>query len=50
MLDENEQDALSKIKAYLDAGQSIDAIRAAGWGSWIDHLEAKRFSPSDRLR
>lgn len=43
MPDENEQDALSKIKAYLDAGHGIDAIRGAGWASWIDHLEGKGY-------
>ena len=40
---ESEQEALSKIKAYLDAGHSFDAIRAAGWASWIDHLEGKGY-------
>ena len=43
MPDEAEQDALSKIKAYIDAGHSFDAIRQAGWASWIDHLEAKGY-------
>ena len=28
MPDENEQDALSKIKAYLDVGHSLDALTA----------------------
>ena len=39
----NEHDALSRIKAYLDAGHEIDAIRQAGWSSWIDSLEAKGY-------
>ena len=43
MPDEAEQDALSKLKAYLDAGQSFDAIRSAGWAPWIEHLEAKGY-------
>lgn len=43
MPDENEQNALSKIKAYLDAGHSLDAIRQAGWATWIDRLEAKGY-------
>ena len=32
---------LDKINAYIDAGHSLDAIRDAGWGSWIDRLEEK---------
>lgn len=43
MPDENEQNALTKIKAYLDAGHSLDAIRQIGWASWIEHLEAKGY-------
>ncbi len=43
MPDENEQNALAKIKAYLDAGHSLDAVREAGWAFWIDHLEAKGY-------
>lgn len=47
MLDENEQAALSKIKAYLDSGHSLDDIREVGWASWIDHLEAKGYEVRD---
>lgn len=43
MPEENEQNALSKIKAYLGAGHSLDEIRQAGWASWIDLLEAKGY-------
>ncbi len=43
MLDEREQDALFKIKAYLDAGHTYDSMCEAGWGPWIDHLEAKGY-------
>ena len=43
MPDANEQDALTKIKAYLDAGHDLDAIRRAGWGEWVDHLEARSY-------
>ena len=43
MLNENEQDAVSKIKAYIDSGHSLDEIRQAGWAPWIDHLEAKGY-------
>ena len=43
MLSDAEQDALTKLKAYLDAGHSLDDIREVGWASWIDHLEAKGF-------
>ena len=44
MPDENEQDALSKIKVYLDAGHSIQAIREAGWGEWLDYFASKGVS------
>ena len=40
MPDENESNALAKIKGYLDSGHSLEEVRGAGWGSWIDHLEA----------
>lgn len=43
MPDEREQQALDQIKAYLDAGHSLDAVRQAGWASWIDDLEAKGY-------
>ena len=43
MPDENEQTALNKIKAYLDAGHDLDAVRSAGWKAWIDHLEASGY-------
>lgn len=43
MPDEREQKALDQIKAYLDAGHEIDAIRQGGWSSWIDDLEAKGY-------
>jgi len=41
--DESEQRALDQIKAYLDAGHSLDAIRDAGWATWVEHLEAKGY-------
>ena len=43
MPNESEQRALSKIKAYLDDGRSLDEIRRAGWGSWVDHLQAEGY-------
>lgn len=46
MPDQKELDALSKIKAYIDSGHSLDDIREAGWASWIDHLEAKGYDPA----
>ena len=42
--DDKQQYALSEIRAYLDSGYSLDAIREAGWASWIDHLEAKGYN------
>ena len=43
MPNESEQKALSQIKAYLDAGHSLDAIRQSGWGDWIELLETKGY-------
>ena len=43
MPDEREQKALAQIKAYLDGGHEIDAIRQAGWSSWIDELKSKGY-------
>lgn len=40
---ESEQSALDRIRAYLDAGHSLDAIREAGWAEWIDLLEANGY-------
>ncbi len=42
-----EQTALEQIRKYLDAGHSVDAIRDAGWGEWIDHFDAKGVSLAD---
>ena len=36
LLDDKEQKALSRIRAYLDSGRSLEEIRQAGWGDWID--------------
>lgn len=44
MPSEIEENALTKIKAYLDAGHDLDAIRQAGWSSWIDHLEVRGYN------
>ncbi len=41
MLTESEQQALDQIRKYLAAGSELAAIRAAGWGNWIDYLEDK---------
>lgn len=43
MQDKKERNALSKIKAHLDDGRSLAELRQAGWGSWIDQLEAKGY-------
>lgn len=43
MPDDSQQKALSQIKDFLQAGHSLDAIREAGWGKWIDHLEAEGY-------
>lgn len=43
MPNEAEQDALDRIKEYLDSGHSLDAIRQAGWATWIDHLERQGY-------
>ena len=45
MLTESEQGALDQIREFLDAGHDLSAIRAGGWGSWIDHLESKGIDP-----
>ena len=44
MPDENEQNALTKIKAYLDTGRSLESLREAGWATWIDHLLGKGYN------
>lgn len=36
-----EERALEQIRAYLDAGHALSAVRDAGWGEWIDHFESK---------
>ena len=43
MPNEAEQDALNRIKEYLDSGHSLDAIKTAGWATWVDHLEGKGY-------
>ena len=43
MPNKEEEEALTKIKAYLAAGHELDVIRRAGWESWVDHLHAKGY-------
>ena len=43
MPNDREKEALSKIKAYLDDGRSMDEIREVGWELWIDDLKAKGY-------
>ena len=40
---EGEARALTKIKAYLENGHSLDSVREAGWGDWIEHLESEGY-------
>lgn len=40
---ETEQSALEKIRMYVEAGHSLEAIRKVGWSQWMDHLQAKGF-------
>lgn len=42
--DDGEQEALERIRKYLDAGHSIEAIRQAGWAEWLDYFESKGVS------
>ncbi len=41
MQSDNEQNALSRIRDYLERGHSLEGIREAGWGTWLDYFEAK---------
>lgn len=47
MPDENERNALAKIKNYLDSGHNLDDVRddvrEAGWASWMDNQVAKGY-------
>ena len=41
MSNDETRSALETITGYLDAGLSLDAIRTAGWGAWIDYFNER---------
>lgn len=45
--DSGEQEALTTIRGYMDSGHSLEAIREAGWGDWLDYFEAHGHGFSD---
>ena len=47
MSSDGEQEAFAKIKRYLNAGHSVEAIRDAGWGEWFDYFASKGVSLDD---
>lgn len=40
MRSDNEEKALARIQESLREGRTLDEIREAGWGEWLDHFEA----------
>lgn len=42
MRSDNEEKALARIQEFLREGRTLDEIRDAGWGGWLDHFEANQ--------
>lgn len=40
---DSQKRAIAQIRAYLDEGHSLDALRSAGWDGWIRHLESEGY-------